>query len=95
MIEETIEKWLFSRGLPADKASAAAARCEHKLRQGAIPGISDLTAVRLASDKPARLIMAIASGAHFGGDVLSSDPEEDELRAAIEQLAIDQLKGAY
>jgi hypothetical protein len=95
MIADVLEAWLFSRGLPADKAKAAAQRAERKLKQGAIPGISDLTAIRLAKDKPAQLLIAIAYGGHFSGDVLSSTASTEQLREAIDKLAIDHLKGAY
>jgi hypothetical protein len=97
MIEEVLEPWMFNRGVPDYKAKAAAARCERKLRQGAIPAISDLTAIRLAKDKPAQLIIAIAYGGHFSGDVLSSTAsvDDEQLRAAIDELATEHLKGAY
>jgi len=95
VIEETLESWMFSRGVPPWIASAAAARCEHKLQLGAIPGISDLTAIRMASAKPGPLIMAIARYGRFRRDALSSRPTRDELRAAIHKLAMEKIKGCY
>jgi hypothetical protein len=95
MIEEPISSWLFSRGTPDYTAHAAARRCERKLQQGAIPGISNLTAIRLAKTKPGHLLIAIAYGGHFSGDVLSGDPRPEEVRAAADSLAREELKGTF
>ncbi len=95
MIQDNIRNFLFSRGFDNDTAAAVARRCERKIRHGSIPGVSNLTALRYAEMKPGPLLVAIAFGGNFGGDALTGNPQPDELREAVEQLAIEELKGMF
>jgi hypothetical protein len=95
MIQDNVRNFLFERGFPNDVAAAVARRCERKIKNGAIPGVSNLTALRYAEMKPGPLIRAIAFGGNFGGDALTGDPRPEELREAVELLARDELKGMF
>jgi hypothetical protein len=95
MIQDNIRNYLFSRGIPNDVAAAVARRCERKIKHGAIPGVSTLTALRYAEMKPDKLLIAIAFGGNFSGDVLSGDPRPEELREAVDLLAREELKGMF
>lgn len=95
MIQDNIRNYLYSRGYHNATAAAVARRCERKIKHGAIPGVSNLTALRYAEMKPGPLIMAIAFGGNFGGDALTGTPSYEDLRKAVDQLEHDEIKGMF